>query len=280
MERKKLIRVALIILITIIALIIVEVSIRGIHTGIKSYKEYIEKREDEEAILETTEYKEEKYLENVVATVGKMLNEKDTDALYELTNEEYRDYKFQNNKEEFSKFISNYFTSGEAKYEFQSYENEYGRYVCRMLAFYNGTYNSYKLLVKPKEDEKYDIILDEIDALSKSKENLRMDGNLQYSLKYTGIKQGYFFYVIEFENTSKNNLEYVYDSVVLRNSYGNSYNSNATGSKLNLVPGVKTRCEFLFYGKNIGLYDHTKLEMNLKDSNGNSREITVYLENS
>lgn len=277
MERKKLIRLALIICIAIIALITFELSIRGVQTGINKYKDYVKEKKEEEARKETTEYKEEMYLENVVAEVGKLLNEKNIDALYELTNDEYIDYKFQNSKEEFSKYISNYFKSGEAEYEFQSYENEYGRYACRMLASYNETYTSYKMLVKPKTEGKYDIILDNIDSLNRVKENSKNNGNLQYSLKYTGIKQGKYLYILEIENISQDTLEYSYDSVSLKNSYGNSYNFNVDGLKLSLLPGVKTRCEFLFSGKDIGLYEHTRIDINLKDSRGLSKSISLYL---
>lgn len=277
MERKKMVRIAIIVFISIVALIVVEVSLRGIKTVIDNHKEKVENEQKEEKIKETVEYKEEKYLENVVSEIAKLLNQKNVDALYELTENIYIDYKFQNDKEKFSNYISNYFSSGEREYEFQTYENKYGRYICRMLAAGDGGVVSYKFLVKPKENEAYDIIFDDIDFLKEYEETPIVLKNLQYTLKYTGKNFNNYFYVLEIKNVGTKKIEYVYDSVSLKNSYGTTYEFDASGLELSINPGEKARYEYVFSGSNIGLYEHTRIDVKLKDLKGNSENFSVYL---
>lgn len=279
MDRKKLIKIAVIILIVIFALAILEISIRGINTAVNEYKNAKNEQKNEEIYKNSEEYKEEQLLEKVVSEFGKLLNKKDVDSIYELLNEDYKEYKFAGNKEEFERYISKYFPSGEAEYELQTHDNLYGRYRCRFLMINNANYVSYKLLVTPKADNTYDIIFDDFDTLTKKDNILSQKGDVKYSLKYV-IKNGEkYIYVVEFENVGKATLEYNNESVVLTNTKGNTYQFKPSDKNLTLKPNEKVKCEYTFAGEYIGLYNHDSIKINLQESTSNiSVSFPLYIE--
>lgn len=278
MDRKKLIRLASIVFIVIVALVVLEVSIRGINTAIVDYKEKKENKKNEEIYKNTEEYKEEMFLKNVVTKFGELLNKKDIDSLYELMNEDYKNYKFNGDKEKFTKYIEKYFPSGENEYELQTYENLYGRYLCRFLTFDKSNYASYKLIVTPKENNMYDVMFDSIDTLTKLKGNISQKENINYSLLYMAKQDGKYMYMVEFENKEASEKEYQYESVVLKNTRGDTYVFNVEGRKITLKPAEKTRCEYVFDGEKIGLYDHASININLVEtSTGRKLNIPVYI---
>lgn len=279
MDRKKLIRTAVIIFIIIASLIALEVSIRGINTAINNHKEAKENEKNEEIYKDTEEYKEEKFLENVISEFGKLMNEKNVDSLYELMNEDYMDFRFNNSKDEFTKYISKYFPSGEAEYELQTYDNLYGRYLCRFLCFDDSNYVSYKLLVTPKAENTYDVIFDTFDTLTKLNGSISKKENMEYSLLYMVKQDSKYLYMVELENVGKDALEYQYENVILNNTRGYTYYFNTGNEKITLKPGEKLRCQYVFDGEEIGLYDHVSIDINLIEvSTGQKINIPVYID--
>ena len=278
MDRKKSIRLASIVFIVIVTLIVLEVSIRGINTAIVDYKEKKENQKNEEIYKNTEEYKEEIFLENVVTKFGELLNKRDIDSLYELVNEDYKNYRFNGDKEKFAKYIEKYFPSGENEYELQTYENLYGRYLCRFLTFDKSNYASYKLIVTPKKNDTYDVMFDGIDTLTKLNGNISQKGNINYSLLYMAKQDGKYMYMVELENKEASEKEYQYESVVLKNTRGDTYVFNVEGRKITLKPAEKTRCEYVFDGEKIGLYDHASINIDLiETSTGRKLNIPVYI---
>lgn len=276
MENKKLVRLALIAFSGIIVLIIAEVLIRGINESIAERKKLAEIEREKELYESTPKYEEEIFLEGVVGDFVGLLNSKDKDALYEKINEEYKDYKFNSNKDVFYEYIDQYFDN-DAEISLQAYEKVNGKYLCSILSLTSGEYSSFKVLVTQNEqDGSYDIIFDNIASLEKITNVSQKKGNLSITLLYKMTASGACSYTVEYKNLGKE-VTYTHGDVTLKNTRGNEFYFDAQNEAIELQSGESARMEYVFSGKGINLYANTMLEIDLKDSTGVKHDLTLYL---
>lgn len=277
MERKKLIRLAFIVIAGIVVLVTAEIVIRALN-DVAVEKKKISELEDERKKYESTpKYEEEVFLEGVVADFMELLNSGDVDSLYEVLNEDYRDYKFNNNKEEFSSHINKYLKDN-AELTLQTYENVNGKYLCRILSYENELYSSFQVLITQNEqDGAYDIIFDDITSIKKMSNKSQKKENIQYTVLYKVIAEGACSYTVEYKNIGNEDINYTYEDVTLSNSRGYSYSFDASSLALSLKPGETKREEYIFSGKGLNLYSNTTLGLTFKENGTNKLEFSIHL---
>ncbi len=277
MERKKLIRISLGILASIVILIVVEVSIKGVNNVIAEKKKLAEIQKQQEIYENTPKYAEEVFLENVVSDFTKIVNQNDFSTLFEKLNVDYKDYKFNNSKEVFLEYIDDKFPSGDITFTFQDYKKLYGKYLCRILASVNDNYSSFQVLINQlDENGSYDIILNDMNALEKIENNSITKSNIKASLIYKVTLSGSCTYMVEYENIGNSDVNCTYNSIELTNTRGYEYFNKTENLSICLKPGEKSRAEYVFSGKGINLYSNTELIISLKD--GNNMEFNFFLD--
>lgn len=277
MDRKKLIRLAFLIVMGIILLVVAEITIRALNDVSVEKKKIKEEEEERKKYENTTKYEEEVFLEGIIADFMVLLNSGDVDAIYELLNIEYRDYKFNNDKEKFNIYIKQYLKE-DAELTLQTYENVNGKYLCRILCYENGLYSSFQVLInKDKENDNYDLIFDNMESIKKISNISQTKDNIHYTVLYKVIADGACSYTIEYKNIGNKDINYTYGDVILSNSRGNKYSFNAKNLSLSLKPGETKREEYVFSGKGLSLYDNTTLELTFNENGNKKLEFGIHL---
>lgn len=276
MERKKLIRIAIFVLIIIAGLIIAENSIRGVGYLVENKKEKDKLKEQENIYINSEEYKKKEMLEGIVSDFVKLLNSNSIDALYDLIDLDYRDYKFQNKKELFEDYIKSYINNN-SKITLQTHQKINGKYLCRLLSESNEELKSFVALIEPEEDNSYNVIFDNITSIEKMSEVYKGKTNIEYQLLYKVMAENVCSYTIEFSNPTKNSINYNYDTIKLRDTYGNSFFVDTNNLKISIEPGEKIRENIVFYDNRIHDFPKTYFDIALKDVNENINYISIYL---
>lgn len=257
MNRKKLIIFALI----IILLIAILINVGDSSKDTKKENVQIENIQYED----TEEHKEEIKLTGVINGLQTLLNEKNLDKLYELIDEDYRDYKFENKKELFDDYMNSYF-SDDAELSLQTYEKVSNTYICRILSHVKDEYKSFPIIIKEEKDGLYSIILDDISHIDKKDISQTNTKGLEASILYYIAKDDTAIYLIEYANKSKEQITYELEEASLYDSYGYSYYAKTNLETIQLKAGEKVRQELYFNDKEIHSYVKMDLELNFKDN--------------
>ena len=280
MSRKKLIRLAIFIIGVIVVLIVVENSIRGIGNLVeerKEQKEYEEKRKQYES---SEEYKEEQMLVGVVADFSELLKNKDIDTLYDLIDENYKDYKFQNQKEIFAKYIEKYLKD-DVELSLQTYEMLNGKYYCSILSTDSEGISSFVALIDPNEDNSsYTVIFDNISNIEKINKKYINSMNIECNVIYKVTAEKTCIYTAEFTNLNESDINYTIERISLINTKGNGFSATTDDTNIILKSGEKTRKNLVFYASGIHSFPVTRLIVDLKDTNGQVQTMDIYMDSS
>lgn len=277
MEKKQLIKIAKIIIIVMIVIIIVENSIRGIGNFVEDKKEEKKEQKQDEKYKDSTEYKETKSLEGVVADVEELLKSNDIDALYSLLDENYRDYKFQNKKENFEEYIKEY-VNNEAEITLQTYKKVNKKFICTLLSKYNENISTFKVMINnPDDKENLSIVFDTITSISKNGKKIDSKG-LRYEFVYIVTASGKLTYTIEFTNLSeKDAVNYIVTDILLSDSADNKFKITPQNMSIALAPGESVRYNLQFEGQEVNSFEKDFLTLKYKDANGNEIEENLYV---
>ena len=275
MDKKKLIRLSLIVLTCIIILVIAEVIIHAVINAETERKRLAELEKERENYEATPKYEEEVFLDSVVADFMQLLNSKDIDAIYDVIDEDYKDYKFNNNKELFIEYINPYLGS-DAEFSMQTYEKFSGKYLCRILSYSNEEYSSFQVLITPKGDS-YSIALDNIVSIEKIHGISQEKDNILATVLYKVTANGACSYTVEYKNVGEKDINYTHENVTLKNTRGYEYKFDANKSLISLKKGETIRKEYIFSGKGINFYYNTNLNITFSDLKNNIHNIYLYL---
>lgn len=265
LEKKKLIRLAVIVMVAILALVIVENIIRGVSNVVVEREKESMRKEEQEIYESSDKYAEEVMVEGIVSDFVKLLNNKDVEVLYNLIDADYKDYKFNNDKESFSTHISEYMGEN-AEFELQTYEKFSGRYKCRILSKNDGIYSSFQVLITRDETTgSYSLIFDTFDSIEKIDQVIVKNGNVEGNVLYKITANGICAYTIEYKNIGTKDINYSFEKVVLNNTSLYEYSADVTDLSISLKPGETIRKEHIFNGNGLNLYDNTVLNVTLCD---------------
>lgn len=277
MEKKKLIRVAIFIVSIIVMLILVENSIKGIGNLIENKKENHKSKEKEQIYLNSEEYKETVMLEKIVSDVVELLNNNEIDKIYNLIDADYKDFKFENKKVLFEKYIKEYINV-DSKITLQTYEKISGRYVCRLLSEHDGKLKSFLALIIPNENSDiYSIIFDNITSIEKENKSIEKN-NIKCEILYNVTAKQTLTYTVEFTNLGKSNVDYACENVAVKDTFGRTFESQIKDFKISLKPGERKRENITFYNGSIHSFPKTMLEFNLKNKNNEELKFDMYIE--
>lgn len=276
LERKKLIRIGLIALMLMIGLIILENSIRGTKNIVLHIKENKESKEQEKAYEQTEDYKEELEIKKQFAEIEKLLNEKNVDELYDMLDDAYKDYKFENNKEKFETYIQKYMLPN-IKLTLQDYELKGNTYKCRILKEESGEYTSFLMSFKKVADnDKYKLIFDNIISINKMEKKFTSK-NIKCDMLYEVILDEILVYNVEYKNIGKTDIEFKCEAVTISDSHSTEYIAQKQDDIITLKPGETIRKNIIFSGESINRFSKEQITINLKDSNQNEIIISEYI---
>lgn len=275
MERKKLIRIAIITIIVIIILIIVENSIRGIGSLVEKNRINKELEEKKEIYQNSEEYKETVMLEGVVADFVELLKNNDIDALYNLIDTNYKDYKYQNKKELFEEYIKQYVNSN-SNISLLTYEKISGRYVCRLLSENGENIKSFVVLIKP-ENGLYTLIFDNITSIEKVSKGVKNQNDLECNVLFNVTAKQVSLYTLEFVNLSGKEMNYTIENVTIRDTYGNEFKATFDNKKIELKSDEKERKDVVFNSSEIHKFPKTILDIEMNNGKGKIDNIKILL---
>ena len=276
LKRKKLLAIAGVVIVLIVSLIVVENSIKGINNALENKDQTLNLEEQKKLYENSKEYKEELKLTGIIYDFQKLLAEKNLGKIYDLIDEDYKDYKFQNNREKFDDYMSSYILD-DAELSLQTYQKVNGRYVCRVLANNGEVYNSFIVLICPSDDEtSYTLIFDNISSIKKKDLTITRD-NLKINVLYAVSAENTLVYLVEYTNTGKKDIRYEYENVNLKDSNDNTFTTTSKQESITLKPGESTRQELVFYADNVHLYSKSFLSIAFK---GISSEIVIDMNES
>lgn len=278
MSRKKLIRLALLVIIAIVSLIILENSIRGIKNFAEEKKEQKIEEENSEKYESSEEYKEEQLLTGIVGEFAELLKNKDVDKLYSLIEENYKDYKYQNSKEAFEKHMEKYMKN-DVNLSLQTYEIKNNRYYCRILSESEEGVSTFVALIKPTPDNtSYTVIFDNISSITKMEKTYKDSSNIECNVIYKVTAEKTCIYTIEFVNSNNKEINYSLNSATIINSKGESYSSKVEDKSINLRPGENIRKNLVINASGVHSYPVTSLIIDIKDENGKVKSMQVYMD--
>lgn len=277
MEKKKLIRIGLIALALMIGLIIFENTIRGTKNLISDIKEKREGEERKETYEQSAEYQKEVELNNCFSEIVKLLEEKNTDKLYELLNDNYKDYKFENSKEKFEEYMQKYMTV-DAKLTLQDYEQSGNTYRCRVLRENaSGEYTSFAMsVIMITGESKYQVLFDNIVTLEKT--NIKLSkGGIECNILYKATSNGVLNYNIEYKNVGKTDISFECLSIVVSDEHSGQYTAQNQQETITLKPGETKRQNAVFMKDDVNMFTKKHIVIQLKDSNQEIIELSKYI---
>ena len=283
MNKRKLkpqVKVILIILGIILALILLENIIIGVHSIMKNYKAQKEYEKQQELYEQTPTYKEEKYVAESVEETMKLIKEANFEKLFALLDPEYKEVFSVDSVEKFEEIVKRYIGDQPKDVTLLDYGMQNGRYICNIAIQKEGVLENKEVLVTPLANGEFNVFLDNVRTIEKIDNDIyTIDNEIEYNLKYKVTKADERILIFDVKNKTKNNIVGSYGKTILRKTNRIEYGLKNVEELQNVeLPSNKEeRIAFVFDNVDSYAYPDDIIYMNFKTENGTEINKTINL---
>ncbi len=265
------VKVILIILGVILGLIIIENIISGISIFIRNKRAQAEYNRKQEIYQQSDTYKEEQKISEFLNQMVTYLSEKNYEELFKLVDPEYKDSLNIATVDEFKMIVEDYLGKDVKNVKLNEYYLFNDRYVCEVFVEKEDLTDLADILVTPKGNDDFYIILDEVQSLKKFDNTYRIyNEDLTYNVKYIIKKADAKTLVIEATNNTSNNMVGSFANTILVKSGSISCGVKNTDEvrKVELPAGQTVTVSLTFNDEKYSIYNDESININLLLENG------------
>lgn len=274
------VKVVLIILGVIVGLIIIENVIGGISTLIKNAKAQIEYNKKQELYEQTPAYEEEQKISEFLNQMVTYLSNKNYEELFKLVDPEYKESLNITTVDEFKVIVEDYIGKDVLNVKLMDYYLYNDRYVCEVSVEQEGITDVTDILVTPKGDDNFYIVLDEVQKIEKFDNQYRIfNEDLTYNIKYKIKKAKAETFVIEATNNTANAMIGSFaESILAKSGYFYcSVKNSDTVRKVELPAGETVTFSLTFNDEKYDAFSDESIDIILKLENGTKITKTITL---
>jgi len=244
MDKKKMMKIAFIVIAFFFALALIEASIRGMIVLVNHFSEKNEERKQEDVNFYSDEQKTQRQIIRFIDDIVVAIKDKDDDYVFRYLDKEYKEYIFENDVKKMHDYIKQNINMGE-KYDFTRINQSGGMYQVLLGITSGEKFYSQSFTVKVLGTNECSFFFGEYTHFEK-KEQVASYPNTKYLITYYYETPDVMSYVLEVENLTNEDitLESTKPSKLISTS-GKVY-EGTTIEAITIEPYQKNRLEVVF----------------------------------
>lgn len=269
MSKKKMIRIIIIIFMVIFAFALVEIVIRLTAGAVKNVSDNFQKRNEEQTEYNSTPQKKQRQTISCLDNVFEALKDSDYKYVFDMLDENYREYMFHNDLKEFTDYAETDLKV-DGEHEYTNIAQNGGLYQVT-VRFNNGeTTSNKRFTVKVLGENTCSIMIGEYTMFKKMTEVAKYS-NLKFNLSYCYQTLTSRVYVIDIQNLTNDNISMDFTDVVKIISSNGIVNPGTIPNSMTIAPRASYRIRPAFPKDMPG---ESSMLLNVK-VNGASKEVRI-----
>lgn len=271
MNKRKVIKILLVIVGLFIAMAIVEISIRSVGTTIQEFSEKKEIEKQQQEFYNSEVSVEKRQIEKFVDDVYTALENQKYEVVYNLLNPTYKDCVFENKLENFKSFVQEKLFLG-SQHNIVEVTRKSGRFIVSVGVTEGETYKTQTCAVEVIDENTYHIMFDGIIKLQKTTDTMTVKNNIKYELKYYYETPSLGVFALDATNTSDKDISIELSDIVFETNAGQKYNGTASGN-FNIKAKQKSKIIIAYNKTNYSLNNLSFAEI----QNGKTTDVNIRL---
>lgn len=229
MDKRKIIKIILVIVGLFIAMAVAEISIKGIGAAVQESSEKKEAEKKEQEVYNSEESVQSRQVEKFINDVYAALENGKYEVVYNLLDSTYRDCLFENEFEEFKSFVQEKLFLSDNHVIVETKKNS-GKYRVLVGVTKEAEYKTQICTVEVIDENNCSIIFGDYIKLQKTSETKANSDTIKYELKYYYETMNLGVFVLKATNTSNNDVNIKISDIYAETTGGKRFEAAASGN--------------------------------------------------